>query len=158
MNQGDSSRIPFSIRGAAGVHADRGGKSVVLWIPEVEGLLGVVAGGLILQYRVRDKAAAYDSGVCELRLSFDAVDTLEIRHPWLRSPSAVLRVRDLGGLESLPGARAGEVTLHLRRRDLQAAHDLSSTFALHAAEHALSPAAPPATSRQLDPGETRSRE
>ncbi len=133
----DLPTLPFTVPGAAGVHTDAGGASVTLWIPEVEGLLGLQRDALLLQYRVRDKAARYDSGVRDLRVPLESIERIEVRRPWLGAPRVVLRVRDLRLLEPVPGARGGQLTLQIGRRDLVAARDLASTVALRAAERSL---------------------
>jgi hypothetical protein len=130
-------RLRFTVPGAAGVHTGEGGRPVTLWIPEVEGLLTVEGDTLLLQYRVRDKAAAYDSGVRELRVPFEGVEAIEVRRRWFGLPRVVIRVSDLRLLEMLPGARHGELALQVARHDLPVAQDLASTVALRAAERAL---------------------
>jgi hypothetical protein len=137
MSTEDSVRLPFTVPGAAGVHTAAGGAQVVLWIPEVNGLLGVERDALLLQYRVRDRAAGYDSGVREVRVPLDGIEVVEVRRRWFRPPRVVVRVRDLRLLESVPVARGVELALEINRRDLVVARDLVSTVALRAAERAL---------------------
>src|SRR5687768_5604844 len=104
MSTNDSTTLPFTIGGAAGVQTERDGKPVVLYIPEVEGMLGMDPDALTLQYRVRDRAAAYDSGLREVRVPYTAVETLDLRRPWFGAPRLVLRVADLALLQTVPGA------------------------------------------------------
>jgi hypothetical protein len=130
-------RLRFTVPGAAGVHGDTAGRPVTLWIPEVDGLLTLDGDALLLQYRVRDKAAAYDSGVRELRVPLEGVESVEVRRRWFGSPRVVIRVRDLRLLATLPGSRGGELALQVARHELPAAQDLASTVALRAAERAL---------------------
>jgi hypothetical protein len=133
----DQPRLRFTVPGAAGVHTDAAGTSRLLPLAEVEGLLGLEDDALVLQYRVRDRAVAYDSGVQELRVPLEGVEALDVRRRWLRSARVLLRVRDLRLLETVPGARGGTLVLRLGRGDVAAALDLASTVALRAVERTL---------------------
>ena len=137
MSIHDLAPLRFAVPGAAGVHSDASGTARWLVIPEVEGILALEPDALVMQYRVRDRAAAYDSGVQELRVPLSSVETVEVQRRWFGAPRLIIRVRDLAVLAAVPGARGGELAIEVRRDDLATANDIASSIALNAAERQL---------------------
>ena len=77
-----------------------------------DGLLRLEEGALVLEYRVRDIIGNPEGPTRELALPLVEVEALE----WRRGPlgglfrsHVILRVRRLGALETIPGAKGGRL-------------------------------------------------
>ena len=136
MHSDSESTLAFTVPNAAGVHTDASGARVTLWIPDVEGLAALDRDGLRLQYRVRDRAASYDSGVRELRIPLESVADVRLQRRWLGPSQVVIRVSDLRVLDGVAWAKKGELVLRVAKSERDAAQDLVAAIALAAAERA----------------------
>lgn len=105
---------------------------------EVSGLLTLEDKALKIEVESADAIVGIlRSDVKEFTLGFDRIRKVSYSSGFLRSAKFLIQTVSMSDLTAIPGAKLGQLTLHIRRNDRADAEALNSAFQLSFSEYRL---------------------
>lgn len=121
----NKSTIPFTI-----THLENGYSQEL-------GLLHLLKKSILIEFEQVDPATGLSkSGVRQMEVSFDELETLEMNTGWFRA-KIIIETKSLKTLEGMPGARQGRCELRIKRSDRKKAERTISSARLRLSEYRL---------------------
>ncbi|MCC5942171.1 MAG: hypothetical protein JJU37_11580 [Balneolaceae bacterium] len=101
------------------------------------GLLHLLKETIRIEFEQIDPATGLaKSGIREIELSFDEIETLAIHKGWF-SAQVIVETKSLKTLEGMPGAQQGRCVLKVKRSDTKAAERTISSARVRLSEFRL---------------------